>query len=236
MLTLQELKDLDSDLSRYPDLDLSARHMLIKRIGQYANIDRLEGANECDSVCPYTKEALRVPCGLKSCLYWNQNDWTKNCSLNFLLKQKADALSVSQVSLLYGKSPERVESIYKKCFKIVQRHYLRSTLRDRKVPRFAFIPGFCVSCQSQLLEEELDDPTLHLTDGFGYCSTDCKKNYPPNYFEIERFFESEFMRVVEVGAEIFYFHYLEEVLGFQPNVLRNRLEKIRDGKKNNLRS
>jgi hypothetical protein len=60
---------------------------------------------------------------------------------------------------------------------------------------------------------------------------ECKKHYSPQYFEIEQFFESEFFRVIEVGAEIFNFYYLEEILGFQQNVLRNRLEKIRDPKK-----
>lgn len=225
------LKELNDELSRYPDLDVKSRHILLKRLGQIANLNTFEKEVEIESICPYTKEALRVNCGLKSCPYWNQNEWTKNCSLNFLLKQQADALSIPQVSLLYGKSPERVESIYKKCFKIVQRHYLRSTLREKRVPRFHFLRGFCVACQTKLSEEELCDPNLHLTDGFGYCSADCKKQYPPNYFEIERFFEAEFLKIIEVGAEIFTFYYLEEILGFQPNVLRNRLEKIRDGKK-----
>lgn len=225
------LKELNAELIRYPELDVSSRHILLKRLGQIADIEKLTKSNACESICPYTKEALRVACGLKTCPYWNQNEWTKNCSLNFLLKQEADALSIPQVSLLYGKSPERVESIYKKCFKIVQRHYLKSTLREQRVPRFHFLSGFCVACQSKLTEEELADPTLLLTDGFGYCTPDCKKTYPPNYFEIERFFEAEFLRIIEVGSEIFTFYYLEEILGFQPNVLRNRLEKIRDGKK-----
>lgn len=98
------------------------------------------------------------------------------------------------------------------------------------MPRFKFLPGFCVTCQSRLTDEELADASLLLTDGFGYCTPECKKQYTPQYFEIERFFESEFFKILEIGAELFTFYYLEEILGFQPNVLRNRLEKIRDKK------
>lgn len=226
---LSELQDLDRELSRYGELSVTERHTLLRKLSPGADLEILP-ESECESICPYTKEPLRVACGLKGCLYWNDNAWVKNCSLNYLLRQKADALNIAQVSLLYGKSPERVESIYKKCFKIVQRHYLKTKLRERKIPRFKFIPGFCVTCQSRLTDEELADATLILTDGFGYCSPECRKQYTPQYFEIESFFESEFFKIIEIGAELFNFYYLEEILGFQPNVLRNRLEKIRDKK------
>lgn len=223
------LQQLEAELSLYGDLDVSARHSLLKRLSGVARLDMMDDAT-CDSICPYTKEPLRVSCGLKSCLYWNPNEWIKNCSLNYLLRQKADALSVSQVSFLYGKAPERVESIYKKCFRIVQRHYLKTILQERKIPRFNFIQGFCVCCQSRLTDEEIADQTLTLLDGHGYCSPECRKQYTPQYYEIEKFFETEFFRLIEVGSELFTFHLLEEILGFQPNVLRNRLEKIRDKK------
>lgn len=226
---ITELRSLETELTQYGDLDLTERHTLLKRLSLGADLESIPDT-ECDSICPYTKEALRVGCGLKHCLYWNPNPWVKNCSLNYLLRQKADALSIAQVSLLYGKSPERVESIYKKCFKIVQRHYLKTKLRERKVPRFKFLHGFCVTCQSRLTEEEIQDQTLVLADGFGYCTPECRKQYTPQYFEIERFFESEFFKIIEVGSELFIFYTLEEILGFQPNVLRNRLEKIRDKK------
>ena len=85
-----------------------------------------------------------------------------------------------------------------------------------------------MACQSTLLQEEIDDAQLYLGDGFGYCSLDCKKQHPPAYYEIEKFFEVEFLKVVDVGSELFNPFYLEEILGFQPNVLRNRLEKIRE--------
>lgn len=233
--SLNILKDIDLKLSDYPDMSLRERHELLSKLSMLATLNFIEGEVSDESICPYTKESLRVPCGLKKCMYWNPNPWVKNCSLNFLLNQKnAETLSISQVSLLYGKSPKRVESIYKKCFKIVQRHYLKSVLRERKIPQFKFIKDFCVTCQSTLLPEELENESLRLNEGFGYCSTECKKQYPPQYFDIELFFESDFFKIIEVGSELFNFYYLEEVLGFQQNVLRNRLEKIRDGKKSKM--
>lgn len=185
---------------------------------------------EPDSVCPMTKEEVRLPCGLKQCRYWVEHEWAKNCSINFMATQEKENLSVEQVSLLYRKAPERVDSIYKRSFKIVQRHYLRDVIRNKGVPQFRYISGFCVTCQSKLLDNEITNPALRLDADFGYCSTDCKRQVPPSFFEIERFFQADFFRVVEIGSELFNFYYLEEMLGFQPNVLRNRLEKLRDSK------
>jgi len=210
-------------------MDGSERLHLLKDIEKIAEIEKIEHM-EAESVCPVTKHATHLPCGLQKCRFWVDHPWTKNCALNFLLKQEKqkDRLSIEQVSLLYKKSPQRVESIYKRSFKIVQRHYLKKLLRTRSVPQFTFVEGFCVTCQSKLLEEDLADPQLVLGEGLGYCSSECKKQHPPAYFEIEKFFQTEFLRVVETGSELFNFFYLEEILGFQPNVLRNRLEKLRD--------
>jgi hypothetical protein len=221
---------ISRELDRYPEMDSNERHFFLRDIQKHAVID-IQQTQPATSACPYTKEPLALPCSLNGCPFWVNHSWTKNCSLNFLVDQAKDSLSVSQVSFLYKKSPERIQSIYKNCFKIVQRHYLKNYLKTKNVPRFHYIPGFCVTCQSKLLEEEILDSSLRLDGEHGYCSTDCKKQFPAAYFEIEKFFEADFFRVVEIGGEIFNFYYLEEVLGFQPNVLRNRLEKIRDGKK-----
>jgi hypothetical protein len=222
------LKIINEALDRYDTLTPLEQKDLILKIQKFGAV--MEHAPELpESVCPITHISLQLPCGLTKCSYWVDHPWTKNCALNFMSVHEKEQLTMEQVSLLYRKSPERVDSIYKRCFKILQRHYLRDLLRNKAVPRFHFYKGFCVACQSRLLQEEMDDPTLRLEEGFGYCSADCKKQYTPHYFEIEKFFEADFYRVVEVGSELFNFYALEEILGFQPNVLRNRLEKIREG-------
>ena len=224
------LPQLDEALDRFQRMDTREKQQFFQNLIRVAHVEQIE-VPEANSICPYTKESLRQPCTLQKCPYWINHAWTRNCSMNFMVEQFRDNLSVEQVSFLYRKSPDRVDSIFKRCFKIVQRHYLRDLLRSKSIPQFHFVSGYCVHCQSRLLDEELEDPMLRIDQDFGYCSTDCKKQYPVQYFEIERFFEAEFFKVVEVGAEIFNYYYLEEVLGFQPNVLRNRLEKIRDGEK-----
>lgn len=179
------LKIISEKLESYEKLNPFHRSELLKNLQQLATIEALPEKCEGESVCPVTKEMLRRPCGLKSCKFWVDHGWTKNCALNFLLSQEKEKLSVAQVSLLYKKSPERVDSIFKKCFKIVQRHYLHDTLRSRNIPQFHHVPGFCVACESRLTAEETGDPTLRIDPQFGYCSTECKKQYPPQYFEIE---------------------------------------------------
>jgi hypothetical protein len=232
------LKIIRQALEGYDSMDTAQRLNFIKSLSKVATVDRVS-TGDIDFMCPVTKEGVRSSCNLTQCRYWVDHDWTKNCALSFLTGQEekkagtrqaktSDRLSVEQISMLYRKSAQRIDSIFKRSFKVVQRHYLRDVLREKGVPRFTFVEGFCVTCQSQLLEEELADPVLSLGDGKGYCSLDCKKQHPPAYYEIERFFEAEFLRVVEVGSELFTHFYLEEILGFQPNVLRNRLEKLRE--------
>lgn len=225
---LDTLKIISKSLSEFERLDSRGRFQTLQQIKDFAKVEQIE-RSEPQSVCPVTKQGIRAPCELRGCKFWVEHHWTKNCALNFLLNQeKKDRLTVEQVSFLYKKSPQRVESIYKRSFKIVQRHYLKDLLRTKSAPQFTYLAGFCVTCQTKLLEEDLSDQNLSLGEGFGYCSAECKKQHPPAYFEIERFFEAEFLRVVEIGSELFNFFYLEEILGFQPNVLRNRLEKLRE--------
>lgn len=224
-----DLKQISDKLDKFEQLSALERKDLLHSLNNYGKVTP-QKFDEPDSVCPITKEEVRVSCDLKGCRYWVDHSWTKNCSINFMATQEKENLSVEQVSLLYRKAPERVDSIYKRSFKIVQRHYLRDIIRNNRVPQFRYIPGFCVTCQSKLLEEEITNPNLRLDEDFGYCSSDCKKKFPPPFFEVERFFQSDFFKVVELGSTLFNFYYLEEILGFQPNVLRNRLEKLRDSR------
>jgi hypothetical protein len=222
------LKIIDEKLDHYDSLPAWEKKELLDRIQRLGDVQAYPETPEIESVCPVTKQEVVIPCQLQACRFWVEHGWTKNCALNFMATQKVDSLSAEQVSLLYRKSVERVKSIYSRSFKITQRHYLRATLRNRGVPQYAFLPGFCVTCQSRLLPEDLEQEALRLQDGHGYCSMECKKQFPPNYFEIENFFQADFYRIIEVGSGLFNFYYLEEILGFQPNVLRNRLEKLRE--------
>jgi hypothetical protein len=220
-------------LDQYEVLSVLERKDLLLDIQKVAELHLEPEVIEPDSVCPVTKQEVIIPCQLTQCRYWVEHQWTKNCALNFMASQEVDQLSVEQVSFLYRKSVERVNSIYNRSFKVLQRHYLRDMLRNKGVPQFSFVPGFCVSCQSKLWEEDLADGNLRLTDQFGYCSVECKKQLPPQYFEIEHFFQADFYEIVKLGSELFNFYYLEDILGFQPNVLRNRLEKLRDSSESN---
>ena len=204
----------------------------IERAEVYAQLKRIASvqlvkAEESESICPVHRQPVVTACELKKCRYWVDQKWTRNCALNFMAAQEKDNLTIDQVSLLFRKPPERVDAIYRRAFKIVQRHYLKDQVRNRGTPWFRYMTGYCVACQTKLLEEEIADETLRLDPEHGYCSADCKFQFPPQYFTVEKFFEADFYRVVEVGGELFNFYYLEEILGFQPNALRYRLEKLR---------
>jgi hypothetical protein len=220
------LKIINETFNLFPRMTLAERVGFLKDLKGVAEIKASTAEAKAETSCPVLNEPLILPCGVEKCRYWVDQPWAKNCVFHYLAEQQREALSVDQVAFLYRKSPARVDSIYKRCFKIVQRHFLKDHLRNKDVPRFSFLPGFCVHCQTKLTEAELNDKNLALTEGFGYCTADCKRKYPPNFFEIEKFFESEFLKVVNVGLEMFNYCALEEILGLQLNVLRQRLEKV----------
>lgn len=227
------LRIISEGLSRYAELGVTERLALFSELRKVARMEQSgDDTAEPDSTCPVTQEPLRRPCGLTQCQYYVEHPWARNCALNYQAVVNQDVLGSEQVAFLYRKSPSRVESIYKRCFKIVQRHHLRNTLGDKQkeLKQFKYVPGFCVFCETRLDLADLSE-NLSLGNGFGYCSTECKKEHPPEYFEIESFFGVPFLDVVREGGKIFNFYYLEEILGFQPNVLRNRIETLRMVKK-----
>ena len=117
-----KLKIISERLNRFDSLDGTTRHQTLILIKDLAVVQPTE-PTEPVSVCPVTCSPIHRPCELKPCRFWVEHIWTKNCALTFLLNQeKRDRLTVEQVSLLYKKSPQRVDSIYKRAFKIGQRH------------------------------------------------------------------------------------------------------------------
>lgn len=217
---------MNRELDQYEALSSMDRKNLLQDLQRVSLVDVMAPLKEPQSVCPVTRVGLVVPCGLTECQYHVEHEWTLNCSLNFMHQQPREGLTFDQVSLLYKKSTPRVQSIYRNCFKLIQRHYLRDSLWNQGVPRYTFKPGFCVTCQTSLACED-ESKALWIDEEFGYCSADCRKQFPPQYFDVERFFQADFYRIVEAGHQLFPFHYLEEILGFQPNALRNRLERLR---------
>lgn len=198
----------------------------VKELKTLGKVSNKEYEASC-STCPHTKEALVRPCSLKKCPFWVKHEFTKNCALNYMASLEEDKLTLEQISFLFEKNLARVESLNKDALKVVQRVFLKDLLVHKEVPRFNFIEGFCVKCQTKLTEDDFEDPSMSLGDGFGYCSRECKRTYLPDIWKVEKFFETDLLTLVRVGAELFNFYYLEEILGFQPNVLRNRLDKLR---------
>lgn len=224
---MDTLDAIEQDLGKLPRMGEATRLEFLKKLSRFGEIKPLEQEmlKEPESTCPVHREPLRLPCGLSACRYWVEQPWVKNCALNFMSSQSQQNLSVNQVSLLYRKSPVRVDSIFRRCFKVIQRHYLKDLIHNRGYPRFQFLTGFCVDCESKLTRDEILNPSLRVGFDFGYCSPECRKSYQPHTFDLEYFFQTRMENIVKVGAEFFNVYALEEILGFQANVLRARLEK-----------
>lgn len=61
--------------------------------------------------CPFTQMQVVSPCNLTKCKYHVENEWSRNCLLEYLEVQGSESLAVEEIAFLYGQPTDGVESI-----------------------------------------------------------------------------------------------------------------------------
>jgi hypothetical protein len=51
------------------------------------------------------------PCNLRKCGYFIENEWSRNCVLEYIDVQGSEALAPEEIAFLYGSSTESVEQV-----------------------------------------------------------------------------------------------------------------------------
>ncbi len=59
--------------------------------------------------CPITQVSLVTTCNLKKCPYFIENEWSRNCLLEYMDSQGSESLATEEIAFLYGISPKKVE-------------------------------------------------------------------------------------------------------------------------------
>jgi hypothetical protein len=61
--------------------------------------------------CPFTQMQVVSPCNLKRCKYHIENEWSRNCLLEYLDVQGSESLAVEEIAFLYSTTTDKVEQV-----------------------------------------------------------------------------------------------------------------------------
>ena len=59
--------------------------------------------------CPIMQLPVVTPCKLSKCPYYIENEWSRNCLLEYMEGQDSDTLAVEEIAYLYQVTPAKVE-------------------------------------------------------------------------------------------------------------------------------
>ncbi len=61
--------------------------------------------------CPITQLPIVTSCNLSKCPYSIDNEWHRNCLLDYMASQKGESLAVEEIAFLYQETPLKVQKI-----------------------------------------------------------------------------------------------------------------------------
>ena len=163
--------------------------------------------------CPLFNFSLVRQCGLTSCQYYLPIQYgnhsqeqmiqkCKNCLINCLDQSKNNRMSAHETACLLGISVSEVNNNNSMAISKIKRTQIKEHLEKYQIPRFKYIEGHCVSCESYIqdeLEMNLMPEFVIQANKFGWCSGECREKKPKWQFLIEKEFECYFLHALSVG-------------------------------------
>jgi len=61
--------------------------------------------------CPFTDMQVISPCSLSKCKFHVENEWAKNCLLQYLDNQNSESLASEEIAFLYQTTTEKVNNV-----------------------------------------------------------------------------------------------------------------------------
>lgn len=154
--------------------------------------------NQNPFVCPEIDVEIRQPCQVKSCAYWTDHAWTRNCILFYRVDQHRDSLDTKDLTFLLGSSSSEIRKKTNRAITELRRwalHHKTTQQEDAEAPMAPQDDG-CVVCGEII-------PKPILKNGFHYCSPKCFETKPPVDFRIEQEFQLPVGRVLEICIDSF---------------------------------
>jgi hypothetical protein len=102
--------ELERILRSLPNMDAEEQELATERLNTLG-IDTPGGPIRRPGViCPFTQMQVVSPCSLTECQYHIENDWSRNCLLEYLEVQGSESLASEEIAFLYNVSTEHVDS------------------------------------------------------------------------------------------------------------------------------
>jgi hypothetical protein len=103
--------ELEEILRNLPQMSSDEREEAVNRLSDFG-IETPPGTIRRPGVeCPFTQMQVVSPCNLSRCKYHIDNEWSRNCLLEYLDVQGSESLAVEEIAFLYNTPTEEVESV-----------------------------------------------------------------------------------------------------------------------------
>lgn len=151
--------------------------------------------------CPEIDTEVRQPCKVKSCAYWTDQPWARNCTWYYRLNWHRDILENSELAFLLDLPPNSVVKRVHTIIAQLRRNFLQSATAAERTDsvEVASEKIFCTGCGAELVDAE----KTHYKKGYLYCAKKCVELKHPTEARIESDFGLPIKRVLEICADSF---------------------------------
>jgi hypothetical protein len=103
--------ELKKILRSLPQMNAEERELTVERLAGL-DVSVPEGPVRRPGIeCPFTQMQIVSPCNLSACKHYVENEWSRNCLLEYMEVQGSESLAVEEIAFLYNTPTEQVESL-----------------------------------------------------------------------------------------------------------------------------
>ena len=131
--------------------------------------------------CPFTEMQVISPCSLKKCNFYVENEWSRNCLLQYMEEQNYEELSSEEIAFLYQTTTEKVEDTIREAMSQLRENseetvgisgdfskkepkkfkISEGSLENLEISNNTLFPPFLEEANKKLFEEATDEEVLN---------------------------------------------------------------------------
>jgi hypothetical protein len=105
------ISELERMLDSLPKLNEESLEMALERL-ETLGVEMPDGPVRRPGVtCPVTQLPLVTSCNISDCPYSIDNEWHRNCLMDYMVTQDGESLAVEEIAFLYQETPSKVQKI-----------------------------------------------------------------------------------------------------------------------------
>jgi hypothetical protein len=106
--------ELEKIMRSLPHMNKEEHELAVARLKEFGIETPTEPVRRPGVECPYMKMQVVSPCNLKKCKFHIENEWSRNCILEYIEVQGNEALASEEIAFLYGTSTAKVDAVIEK--------------------------------------------------------------------------------------------------------------------------